>query len=404
MAYVPGYAADIFVSYSHSNDRDGWVTELKSKLASGLADLSEDVDVWFDADRLQTGDRFKQEIQEKLSNTRVLIAVLSPAYLRSQFCMEEELAWFQNSFGREIIQYLKVPLEEDQVVPLPDSHFLTLHDRGNSPLRGEALKTALNEEISSIRKRLEAARKSCTHVYLAAAKLQGLRAHREELKRVLHLRNCLTVLPGEAVTDRTRPNSILRWLGDSQLSVHYDVPDDPLYQMQLKAAKAAGKSVLRIKPSQTAREIADQIRSELQSLRRQRELYLIYDPSTDGEQVTPLANYYRQRQDCKVLEPQPGESYHRARLEESHGILFFHRSAPASWLDRHRESLLQGAALRRLPRPEAWYFVRSGAPPDVRVAQDPQRPQWTITRTGDLNPADLQPFSDAFENWRTASA
>ena len=51
MAYVPGYAADIFVSYSHSNDRDGWVTELKSKLASGLADLSEDVDVWFDADK-----------------------------------------------------------------------------------------------------------------------------------------------------------------------------------------------------------------------------------------------------------------------------------------------------------------------------------------------------------------
>src|SRR5215469_4987280 len=129
MAYVPGYAADIFVSYSHSNDRDGWVTELKSKLASGLADLSEDLDVWFDADRLQTGDRFKQEIQEKLSNTRVLIAVLSPAYLSSPFCIEEELTWFQDNFGREIIQYLKVPLEEDQVVPLTNAHFLKLHDR-----------------------------------------------------------------------------------------------------------------------------------------------------------------------------------------------------------------------------------------------------------------------------------
>ncbi len=128
MAYVPGYAADIFVSYSHSNDRDGWVTELKSKLASGLADLSEDVDVWFDTDRLQAGDRFRKEIQDKLSNTRILVAVLSPAYLKSQFCMEEELDWFQNSFGREIIQYLRVPLEEDQDPPLPDAHFLRLHD------------------------------------------------------------------------------------------------------------------------------------------------------------------------------------------------------------------------------------------------------------------------------------
>src|SRR3974390_3035531 len=151
MAYVPGYAPAIFVSYSHSNDRDGWVTEMKSKLAGGLAALPEDVDFWFDADGLQTGDRFKQEIQEKLSNTRVLIAVLSPAYLKSQFCMEEELDWFQNSFGRESIQHLKVPLEEDQIVPLPEAHFLRLHDQTSSPLRGAALQEALNPEIWSIR-------------------------------------------------------------------------------------------------------------------------------------------------------------------------------------------------------------------------------------------------------------
>jgi len=404
MAYVPGYAADIFVSYSHSNDRDGWVTELKSKLASGLADLSEDVDVWFDADRLQTGDRFKQEIQEKLSNTRVLIAVLSPAYLKSQFCMEEELDWFQNSFGREIIQYLKVPLEEDQIVPLPDAHFLRLHDQTSSPLRGAALQEALNPEIWSIRRKLEAARKSCTRVYLAVAKLEGLRAHREELKKLLHQKERLAVLPSEVVTARTPPNRILKWLGDGELSVHYDVPDDPLYVVQLQAAQAAGKPVLWVKPTQTAHEIADQIGCELQNLRRCRQLYLIYDPSTDGDQVAPLTSYFGRLQGCRVLEPQPGESYHRARLEESDGILFFHRNAPASWIDKHRESLLQGAALRKQPRPEAWYFVRPGTPSDVRVTRDPQLPQWTITRTGELNLTDLQPFCEAFENWRTATA
>jgi hypothetical protein len=404
MAYVPGYAADIFVSYSHSNNRDGWMTELKSKLASGLADLSEDVDVGFDADRIQTGDRFKQEIQEKLSNTRVLIAVLSPGYLKSPFCIEEELTWFQDSFGREILQYLKVPLEEDQVVPLTNAHFLKLHDRESSPLRGEALQQALNPEIWSIRKKLEAARKSCTHVYLAAAKLESLRAHREELKKLLHQEERLAVLPSEVVTARTPPNRILKWLGDSALSVHYDIPGDPLYLSQLQAAEAAGKPVLRVRPAQTADEIAGQIRSQLQRLRRRRQLYLIYDPSEDGDQVAPLAKYFSQRQGCMVLEPQPGESYHRARLEESDGILFFHRNAPAPWLDRHRESLLQGAALRKQPKPEAWYFVRPGSP-DLQVARDPRRPQWwTITRTGDLNLADLQQFSEAFENWRTATA
>jgi len=404
MAYVPGYAADIFVSYSHSNDRDGWVTELKSKLASGLADLSEDVDVWFDTDRLETGDRFKQEIQDKLSNTRILVAVLSPAYLKSQFCMEEELTWFQDSFGREIIQYLKVPLEEDQTPPLPDAHLLVLHDPRRSPLHGAALQEALNPEIWSIRSRLEAARKSCTHVYLAGARLENLRARREELKKLLHQKERLAILPSEVVTTRTQPNRILKMLGESELSIHYDAPDDPLYLVQLQAAEAAGKPVLWVKPSQPANEIADKIRSELQRLRRQRQLYLIYDPSTDGKHASALTSYFSQAQECKVLEPQPGESYHRAKLDESDGILFFHQNAPAPWLDKHREALLQGAALRQQPSPEAWYFVRPGAPSDLLVQRDPRRPQWTITRTGELNLTDLQPFSEAFQNWKAVSA
>jgi len=404
MAYVPGYAADIFVSYSHSNDLDGWVTELKSKLASGLADLSEDVDVWFDADRLRTGDRFKQEIHEKLSNTRVLIAVLSPAYLESHFCREEELDWFQDSFGREIIQYLKVPLREDQDVPLPDAHFLKLHDEKRSPLHGAALQEALNPEIWSIRSKLEAARKSCTHVYLAAAKLEGLRAHREELKKLLHQKECLAVLPSEVVTARTAPNRILKWVGDGELSIHYDEPKDPLYQVQLQAAEAAGKPVLHINSAQRPQGVAEQIRHELQNLRRLRQLYVIYDPSTDGEQVAPLTSHFSRLQGCKVLEPQPGESYHRARLEKSDGILLFHRNAPPSWLDKHRESLRQGTALRKQPWPEAWYFVRPGTPSNLEVTPDPQRPQWTITRTGDLDLTDLRAFSEAFENWRSATA
>lgn len=409
MAYVPGYAADIFVSYSHSNNRDGWVTELKSSLARGLEDLSEDVDVWFDTDRLKTGDIFKPEIHGKLSNTRILVAVLSPAYLNSQFCMEEELAWFQNSFGREIIQYLKVPLEDDQTAPLSDAHFMVLHDKQSTPLHGAALQEALNPEIWSIRSKLEAARKSCSRVYLAGVRLETLRAGREELKKLLHQKERLAVLPSEVVTTRTQFNRILKLLGDSELSIHYDVPEDPLYLAQRQAAQAAGKPILWVKPWEPATEIALRIKSELQKLRRQRQLYLIYDPSTDGEYVGALASYYSQGQDCKVLEPQPGEAYHRAKLDESDGILFFHRNAPQSWLERHRETLIQAAAIQsagthRQPRPEAWYFVRPGANSGLLVQQDLQRPQWTITRTGDLNLSDLKPFSEAFQNWRTATA
>jgi hypothetical protein len=404
MAYVPGYSADIFVSYSHSNDRDGWVTELKSKLASGLADVSEDVDVWFDTDRLRAGDRFRQEIHDKLSNTRILVAVLSPAYLKSQFCMEEELDWFQDSFGREIIQYQKVPLEDDQIAPLPEAHYVKLHNAEGAPLLGAALQEALNPEIWSIRSKLEAARKSCTHVYLAGVKLDALRGRREELKRLLHQRERLAVLPSEVITTRVQPNRILKMLGDAELSIHYDAPDDPLYLAQRQAAEAAAKPMLWVKPAQPAEETALQIREELLRLRRHRQLYVIYDPSSDGEQVRALTSHFSQTRDCKVLEPQAGESYHRARLNESDGILFFHKNAPASWLDRHREALLQGAALRQRPKPEAWYFVRPGDLSDLQVQRDSRRPQWTITRTGDVNLTDLQPFAEAFQDCGAAGA
>ena len=137
-----------------------------------------------------------------------------------------------------------MPLEEDQTPPLPDAHFLKLHDAERSPLRGAALQEALNPEIWSIRSRLEEARESCTHVYLAGAKLESLRARREELKKLLHQRERLAVLPSEVVTTRSQPNRILKMLGDAELSIHYDAPDDPLYLVQRQAAEAAGKADL----------------------------------------------------------------------------------------------------------------------------------------------------------------
>jgi hypothetical protein len=179
---------------------------------------------------------------------------LSPAYLKSQFCRWEELDWFQNSFGREILQYQRVPLEKDQDVPLPDAHFLTLHDQKGSPLRGAAMQKALNPEIWSIRQKLEEARNRCTRVYLAETRLEVLRAHREELKKLLHQNERLAVLPGEAIVPRTPPNRILKWL----VGVHYDVPGDPVGVLQLQAAEAAGKPVLRINAAQPPHEVAGQ--------------------------------------------------------------------------------------------------------------------------------------------------
>lgn len=400
MAYVPGYAADLFISYAHRNNQDGWVTELKSRLAGSLADLSADVDIWFDADRLRTGDIFKQEIREKLSDTMIMVSILSPAYLQSEFCMAEELDWFRDNFGREIIQLLQVPLAEDQEVPLQQAIFEVMHDAQGVVLRGDDLQPAINRLAWSIRGKLESARGKCRKVYLATSKLEGVRACREVVKKRLHYEKRLAVLPNEVVTSRTPPNRILKWLGEAEISVHLLAPDDALARMQLEIAQSAGKPILTFQSHEPAAEIATEVDLTLASLRRQRQIYLVYDPTTDSEPVRAMSDHVTQLCGCKVVEPQAGESYHRARLAESEGILFYHRNAPEQWRDRHRETLRQVAASLRVPRPEAWYFVRSGGQQKVDVTSDGLRPHWTIERTGSLELSDLQPFIEAFNTGR----
>ena len=117
MAYIPGCSADVFISYAHRDNVDGWVTKLKNKLVEKLtAFLAGRAEVWFD-DRIQPGVYFKEEIQQRLKDTPIFVAVVSPSYLDSEFSIVNELDWFQNQGGSEIIQLLKVPLEKFTVAP-----------------------------------------------------------------------------------------------------------------------------------------------------------------------------------------------------------------------------------------------------------------------------------------------
>src|ERR1017187_4346299 len=92
MPYVPGCSADVFISYAHSDNQDGWVTGLKKKLIEKLNPfLAGRAEVWLD-DRIEHGVHFKQEIQQKLKDTPIFVAVISPAYLDSDFSMIDQFA------------------------------------------------------------------------------------------------------------------------------------------------------------------------------------------------------------------------------------------------------------------------------------------------------------------------
>ncbi len=127
MAYVPGYAHDIFVSYAQVDDLtdrdgvDGWVTTLIKKLSNRMAQLlgrQDNFSIWFDHYLSHHAD-ITPEIMSTLEKTATLVVVLSPGYVASEWCQRERqtfLKLVQKRMGDDARVFLlerdKLELEE----------------------------------------------------------------------------------------------------------------------------------------------------------------------------------------------------------------------------------------------------------------------------------------------------
>jgi signal recognition particle subunit SEC65 len=408
MAYAPGYTGDVFISYAHRDDEDGWVTEVKSKIASRLtADLAGEPEIWFDADRLHTGDIFKQAIHEKLSNTLILVSIVSPSYVQSEFCIERELNHFLNELGREVFQLQKVRLVEGTELPLPNSFYEVLfEEKTETPLRGKRLDSKLNSIISTLRRKMEAARQICKKIYLANPKNDNLRSACKDLGRALH-KSGFAILPNQIVNERTLESKIQKWIEDAEISIHIRAnPPDPLSAIQLRVAEQTQKPTIILDGAPSQREfprIIEETKALLAKFSPRGEVYFIYDYN-DSEQAGQFSSEIERYANRKVALPQPGETYHQSKLVESDGIVLFRKFAPEPWFHAHREKLQQAAALRRGRFvPEAHYVVRPGAPPQFVCSQDaPGR--WLMDRVGAPEITDLRPFFDALPSPANAAA
>lgn len=101
MGYVPGINNDVFISYSHHDEVSGWVTRFHDELATQLEELLGTVSIWRDP-RLSRIEDFQQSIQDALSSTGVLVALVSPNFLRSRYCCELEVPHFEKVGGLKI--------------------------------------------------------------------------------------------------------------------------------------------------------------------------------------------------------------------------------------------------------------------------------------------------------------
>jgi hypothetical protein len=99
MAYLPGFENDIFISYVHDNNQDGWVTRLHNDLQKELDGSVKGVKIWRDRE-LNSNTRFDEKIKKTIEGSAIFLAITSKRYLMSEYCLQE-LDWFHGKAQNE---------------------------------------------------------------------------------------------------------------------------------------------------------------------------------------------------------------------------------------------------------------------------------------------------------------
>lgn len=98
---------DLFISYSHLDneplfkDQEGWISSFHYSLNARLGQLlGRKPRIWHDK-ILRGNDKFNDEIVSKLFKTKLFLAVISPCYLQSEWCIKELREFIKAAETRE---------------------------------------------------------------------------------------------------------------------------------------------------------------------------------------------------------------------------------------------------------------------------------------------------------------
>jgi len=243
---------DVFISYTHIDNmalgegQQGWIATLAETLNIRLAQLlGEDARIWRDK-KLGGNDRFDQEIIEQLMRTAVLVAVLSPRYIRSEWCCKELKAFSEHAHETgglvlanksRVFKVVKTPVDQqpDEIGNLlgylfykeePETKRVREFNRVFGPDRELEFWGTLDDLAQDIKKLLEMLRYGAppehtgATVYLAET-TSDLAAEREQVRRDLDAHGHL-VLPDHPLphTGTELEQVIEGYLQRAELSIH----------------------------------------------------------------------------------------------------------------------------------------------------------------------------------------
>ncbi len=104
MAYLDDFDHDIFISFAHVDNQDGWVEVFQQQLEVELNRIIGRMGViklWFDKRRLQPGQKFDKTIEDALNRTAVFIALSSNGYLHPDSYCHREIQWFSQQANQD---------------------------------------------------------------------------------------------------------------------------------------------------------------------------------------------------------------------------------------------------------------------------------------------------------------
>ena len=127
------FERQVFISYAHVDNvplnptQEGWITRFHNTLKAALTmQLGRPAHIWRDS-KLEGNDIFADEIVQQFPKTGLLISVLTPRYVQSEWCTREVNEFYkcaQTTGGvrvdnkTRIIKVIKMPVKDES--PLPD--------------------------------------------------------------------------------------------------------------------------------------------------------------------------------------------------------------------------------------------------------------------------------------------
>ena len=174
MSSKPPFDRHLFISYAHidnqplSPEQQGWVTRFHASLDTVLSTrMGRRAEIWRDA-KLSGNDVFSDEILEQLPRAAILVSIISPRYVESEWCLREVREFVQAAERSSsllvenksrVIKVIKLPVDTEDSLPsvvkqvLGYSFFTVGDDQAPielDPAYGEKLVQGYNLKIAKL--------------------------------------------------------------------------------------------------------------------------------------------------------------------------------------------------------------------------------------------------------------